>query len=293
MLGRRQFLGLGAAGAATLALGCKGGGSDITAGSKNFQEQWILASLIEQLIERDTERSARTKDLAGTFLCHQALTSGGIDTYVEYTGTAFTAVLEEEPIADVNRVHATVREQYRERFDVLVLPPLGFENTFAICVRAADAAEHGLVAISDLARVDDRFRPGFGFEFYERADGYRGLVGAYDLEFGRLPKQMKLSQTYRALAAGEVDVIAGNSTDGLIDALGLTVLRDDRGYFPPYQAVPLLRAATAERYPAVRAALESLAGRIDTHVIRTANYQVDHHQRPPREVAAELLKSIT
>lgn len=287
-LTRRSLL----AGTAAAALvGC-GKSSALTFGSKNFQEQWILAALIAELIKRKTKKSARTKDFAGTFLVHKAITSGNIDGYVEYTGTAYTAVLEHPRTTDVAAVYRAVKRDYAAKFDLLVLPPLGFENTFAILVRKKAAAEHGLRRISDLARVAASFRPGFGFEFYERKDGYRGLLAAYGLDFGKRPKQMKLGLTYRALSAGHVDVIAGNSTDGLIEHLDLVMLEDDKRYFPPYQAAPVLRRATAEKHPQVRAAIESLAGTISSAAMRKANFRIDNDKVHPRKAALELLDSL-
>lgn len=293
MLSRRRFLAMGAASGAALALGgaCKSG-SGLTIGSKNFQEQWILAALIEQLIERDTKLAAHTKDYAGTMLSHTALESGAIDCYVEYTGTALTAVLGLPPSADVDAVYEQVRSEYLRRFDLEWLGPLGFENTFAMLVRRADAERHELRTISDLTRVAGAFRPGFGFEFYDRPDGYRGLCDAYGLEFGSPPKQMKLGVTYRALDAGEVDIIAGNSTDGLIAKLDLVMLADDKHYFPPYHAAPVLRGATARRHPVLRSAVGQLAGSISADAMRRANHAVDVEGASPRAAAATLLASL-
>lgn len=266
--------------------------SDVTFGSKNFQEQWILAALMAELVERKASKKARTRDFSGTFLVHKAITSGSLDAYVEYTGTAYTAVLKHPPAADVDAVYRTVKSDYLSRYKLLWLPPLGFENTFAMLVRKKAAAEHGLETISDLARVASGFRPGFGFEFYDRADGYRGLTKTYGLTFGKRPKQMKLGLTYRALSAGHVDVIAGNSTDGLIEHLDLVMLTDDKHYFPPYQAAPVLRAATAKQYPEVKRALAALAGKIDTATMRRANFRVDNDKIHPRKAALELLDSL-
>ncbi|HUH06072.1 MAG TPA: glycine betaine ABC transporter substrate-binding protein [Kofleriaceae bacterium] len=293
MWSRRRFLAVGAASGAALAIGagCKPR-AGVTIGSKNFQEQWILAALIEQLVERETSVSAGTKDLAGTMLSHKALESGAIDCYVEYTGTALTAVLDLPPSHDVAAVYQQVQREYQRRFDLEWLPALGFENTFAMLVRRADAERHQLHTISDLARVADRFRPGFGFEFYDRPDGYRGLLEAYGLAFSREPKQMKLGVTYRALDAGEVDLIAGNSTDGLIAKLDLVMLTDDKRYFPPYYAAPVLRGATARSHPAVRAAIARLGGAIPAAAMRDANYAVDAEGTAPREAAAALLASL-
>lgn len=292
MLDRRQFLAASGLAAAGLAVGCGGKKADVVVGSKNFQEQWILAALIADLVARKTRARAATKDFGGTLLAHTALTSGNIDGYVEYTGTALTAVLDRPPSRDPAAVYREVSAAYAERFALTWLPPLGFENTFAILVRKRDAERHQLRTISDLAPVAGDMRPGFGFEFYDRPDGYRGMAGAYGLEFGQPPKQMKLGLTYRALDAGEVDVIAGNSTDGLIDALDLVMLEDDRAFFPPYQAAPVMRAATLARHPDLEAALRQLGGTISAGAMRRANYAVDGDKKSPREAARELAAAI-
>lgn len=295
MIDRRRFLALGVAGVATATLaslvGC-GRSSDLTIGSKNFQEQWILSELLAELIRRKTGASARTKDLGGTFLVHKAITSGNIDAYVEYTGTAFTAVLKNKTIADRELVFQTVRDAYRSKYQLEWLPPLGFDNTFVLLVRRADADKHGLATISDLAKVTGSFRPGFGFEFYDRFDGYRNLVKAYGLEFSKHPKQMRLGLTYRAIDSNQVDLIAGNATDGLIRTLNLVALEDDKKFFPPYQAAPVIRASVLERRPKVRTAIESLGGKISTELMRNANFEVDGNKRKPKTVAIELLDKL-
>lgn len=273
-LNRRRFAIASAAGLGALALGC-GRGQDVSIGSKNFQEQWILAQVIARLIGERTPHTAGTQDLAGTFLCHKALISGSLDAYVEYTGTALTAVLERPPVFDRQAALDQVRAAYAERFDLLVLDPLGFENTYAMLVRADYAEKHKLAAISDLAHVADSVRFGIGFEFYDRADGFPGLVRAYGLKLAQAPRQMELNLIYRALDAGEVDVIAGNSTDGHIAMMNLVMLADDRRYFPPYDAVPILRRATATKRPEVRDVLASLGGAISTDAMRDANRLVD------------------
>jgi glycine betaine/choline ABC-type transport system substrate-binding protein len=292
MLSRRQLLALGGAAAGGLLWAGCSKKAGFVVGSKNFQEQWILAALITKLVGKRTKTRARAKDFAGTLLSHKAITSGGIQCYVEYTGTALTAVLDMPPQQDVDAVYEIVKREYANRFDLHWLAPLGFENTFAILVRKADADRHGLAKISDLRRVAGDFRPGFGFEFYDRPDGYRGLVDRYQLEFGQPPKQMKLGLTYRALDAGEVDVIAGNSTDGLIAHLGLVMLEDDLGFFPPYHAAPLITGAVARNKPAIVEVLGSLAGKIDAETMRRANYRVDGDKQSPVEAADALLSEI-
>jgi len=248
----------------------------IVVGAKNFTESDLLAEIVAQQIERRTSLPVeRRLHLGGTFVCHRAITAGDIDMYVEYTGTAFTAILKQPPVADPDSVYRFVAAEYARLFKVRWTAPFGFNNTFAILVRRADAERYGLRSIADLARVAPRWKAGFGFEFLERADGFAGLARVYGLHFSQPPTSMDLGLTYRALADGRVDVIAGNSTDGQIAALDLVALVDDRGYFPPYQAAPVVRAAVLEKYPAVAAALAELGGKISDAEMRRLNALAD------------------
>ncbi len=275
-----------------LFAGCaRPGERPLRVGSKNFTEQVILGEIAAQALERAGVAVERKLDLGGTFVCHRGLTAGELDLYPEYTGTAFTAILQEKPITDPVRVREEVAREYRRRWDLAWAPPLGFENTFAIVLRGAQARELGITKISDLARFADRLRPGFGYEFLERADGFPGFAAAYGLRFASRPAEMDLGLLYTALAQGKVDVVAGNSTDGLIAAMGLAVLEDDRRYFPPYEAAFVVRAA-AWNDPRVRAALEPLSGRITADAMRAMNAAVDRDRRRPEEVAREFLGGL-
>ena len=260
----------------------------IVVGSKNFTEQVILGELLAQALEQRGLRVTRRLNLGGTFICDRALRSGDIDVYPEYTGTALTAIFKEP----VSRERDQVLEKTRQRYasgGISVLAPLGFDNTFAILVRRADAERLGLRTIGDLERVSTEWRPGFGFEFIERADGYAGLTAAYGLRFAQQPRVMDLALMYRALAAGEVDVIAGDATSAHIMSLDLTMLADDRGYFPPYDAIPVARTATLLRYPAARAALDGLAGRISAADMRALNHAVDVERQDVTAVVRRFL----
>ena len=264
----------------------------IVVGSKNFTESDLLGEIVAQQIERRTGLAvARRFHLGGTFVCHQAITAGQIDLYVEYTGTAYTAVLKHAPVADRDSVYHTVARDYAQRFGLAWVKPFGFNNTFAITVRRRDATRYGLRRISDLARVAPRWRAGFGYEFLERADGFRGLAAVYGLRFASPPTAMDLGLTYRALAEGKVDVIAGNSTDGQIQALDLLVLEDDRHYFPPYEAAPVIRLTTVTRHPEVAAALAQLADRISDAEMRRLNALADVEHRDIATVARDWLRS--
>ena len=252
----------------------------ITIGSKFFTEQVILAELLAQHIEAKTGIPViRKTNLGGTLLVHKALLSGDLDLYVEYTGTALTAVLGEVPQGSSTDVYNRVKQLYSERFQVEVTEPLGFENTFALVIRGDDAKNLHIRTISDLVSVAPKWHAGVGYEFLERPDGLPGLSARYNLHFAESPKVMDLGLIYRALVDRQVDAVVGNSTDGLIDALGLTALVDDRHYFPPYDAVPIVRQATLAKFPQLRAGLADLGGKLSASDIRRLNYAVDaQHQ---------------
>ena len=265
-------------------------GSGVTIGAKNFTEQVVLGELVAQEIEavdaekavkqgRPAEKVGRRFYLAGSYLCQQALVSGRIDGYVEYSGTALTAILK-QPLAEDPKdrsreaVLRGIAGLYEARYKVRVEPPLGFEDTFAMVVRGADAQRYGLHTISDAQARAAQMRLGVGYEFQARPDGLDGLEKAYGLKFAT-PRVMDLGLLYRALEAGQVDIIGGNSTDGPIRALGLVVLEDDRHYFPPYDAVPLFREDSLRAHPEIQVALDRLAGRVTASEMQTMNDAVD------------------
>jgi osmoprotectant transport system permease protein len=264
----------------------------IVVGSKNFTEQVILGEIVAHAIERYAGLPVdRRLNLGGTFICDRALRTGDIDVYVEYTGTALTAVFKRPVSREADAVTEAVRELYAD-VGITMLRPLGFDNTFAILVRGADARARDLDRLSQLSAHAPDWRAAFGYEFLERADGYAGLAATYGLRFREPPRVMDLTLVYRALAGGEVDVVAGDATAGLIDALDLVALDDDRQYFPPYEAVPLVHAATLLRHPQLRAALDHLGGRIDAATMRRMNYAVDGGRRDAADVAREFLETL-
>lgn len=274
------------------ALGCHRA-DRIVVGAKNFTESDLLAEIVAQQIERRTGLPVERKlHLGGTFVCHEAIIAGQIDLYVEYTGTAFTAVLKHQPGPAADSVRQLVTREYAQQWQLVWLDPFGFDNTFAITVRQADADRHGLRRISDLAALAPQWKAGFGYEFLERADGFAGLSRVYGLRFAAPPLSMDLGLTYRALAEGKVDLIAGNSTDGQIDALHLAVLQDDRHYFPPYEAAPVVRAAVLERHPEVRRALAELAGKIDDAEMRRLNARADVQHEDIGAIARDWLTRV-
>ena len=264
----------------------------ITVGSKFFTEQVILAELLAQHIESRTGIPVvRKTNLGGTLLVHRALEAGDLDLYVEYTGTALTAVLNETPSGDSSSVYNRVKQLYSDRFHFEVTEPLGFENTFAMVVRGDDAKNLHLRTISDIAPIAPKWRAGVGYEFLERPDGFRALTGLYELHFAGQPHVMDLGLIYRALLDHQVDIVAGNSTDGLIDALGLVALADDRHYFPPYDAVPVVRQSTLARFPQLRSALADLAGKLSASDMRHLNYSVDALHQDPVSVVRQFRSS--
>jgi glycine betaine/choline ABC-type transport system substrate-binding protein len=260
-------------------------------GSKNFTEQVVLGELLAQTLERRGVAVTRRLNLGGSFICDRAIRSGDIDAYVEYTGTALAAILKQPIVKDPEAVFTAVRDAYAGA-GLSVLPPLGFNNTFAIVVRRADAESAGLKTIEDLRRVDTQWRPGFGYEFAERSDGYAGLASAYGLHFTAPPRVMDLDLVYRALATSQVDVIAGDATSGLIKALDLSILQDNRAYFPPYYAVPVVRAAVLLGRPEVRDALSGLAGKISEDDMRAMNAAVDVEHGDVADVVRRFLTAM-
>lgn len=276
--------------------------SHIVVGAKNFTEQVVLGELIAQEIEAvaaaggHPQKVDRRFYLAGSYLCQQALVSGRIDTYVEYTGTALTAILKQPLPADGKRnaanVFTTVKDLYARRYGVMVEAGLGFEDTFAMVVRGDDARKLGVKTISDAVRVGPQpgnaWRLGVGYEFESRPDGLPGLRATYGLKIAGAPRTMDLGLLYRALSSGQVDMVAGNSTDGPIRALGLTVLEDDKHYFPPYEAVPLVREDSLRRWPEIQVAMDKLAGKVSAEEVRSMNDAVDREHRDVGDVVREF-----
>jgi osmoprotectant transport system substrate-binding protein len=271
--------------------------SRITIGAKNFTEQVVLGELVAQEIEAVTGQPVdRRFYLAGSYLCQQALVSGRIDGYVEYTGTALTAILKQPlpPVGlrDEAAVFQRVSELYASKYRVKVEPGLGFQNTFAMVVRGDDARRLGLKTISDAVKSapdpTKGWRLGVGYEFQSRPDGLSGLVATYGLKFDGAPRTMDLGLLYRALGSGQVDMVAGNSTDGPIRALGFVVLEDDKHYFPPYEAVPLFREDSLARHPGIQVAMDRLAGKVSADEVRGMNYAVDSEHKDVGEVVREF-----
>ncbi len=289
-----------------IALGCAPPRSSrVVVGAKNFTEQVVLGELLAQEIEASGGgKVERRFYLAGSYLCQQAMVSGRIDAYVEYTGTALTAILKQPVDRNAQRVRETIARLYEDKYKVRVGPGLGFEDTFAMVVRGDDARRRGLRTISDVVGADQPIpagerdtghaglapisRLGVGYEFAERPDGLRGLSAAYGLHFTGSPRTMELGLLYRALAAHQVDIVAGNSTDGAIKALDFVALEDDRHYFPPYEAVPLVREESLQRWPQIGVAVERLAGKVNAEEMRAMNLAVESEHRDVGDVVREF-----
>jgi osmoprotectant transport system permease protein len=264
----------------------------IVIGSKNFTEQVILGELLAQQIESKTNLKVdRRFNLGGTFICHEAVKTGKIDGYVEYTGTSLTDILKQKPMSDSQVVFDQVKREYAQNFKLAVMPPLGFENTFAMMIRSEDAQKFKIETLSEVAKYTPQWQAGFGYEFLERADGYPGLAKAYGLNFANPPKQMELGLIYKALAEKKIDFTAGNSTEGLVSVLKLTILADDKKYFPPYQAVPIFNQATLTKYPELRTVVNRLAGIISTKEIQIMNYQVDNKSHSVAQIVHNFIQA--
>jgi len=262
----------------------------VVIGSKNFTEQLVLGEIIAQQIENKTHLPVERRFyLAGSYICHQAILGGRIDIYPEYTGTALTAILKQQPSSNPEEVYSQVKTEYARQFNLEVGQTFGFNDTFAIEIRGEDARRFGLKTISQAAAYTPKWRAGFGYEFMERPDGYKGLATTYGLHFAESPRIMDLGLLARALKDRQVDLAAGNTTDGLIPALDLFVLEDDKHYFPPYEAVPIIRQAMLTHHPEVRQALNQLAGKISDDDMRQLNYAVDGQHRDVKQVVRELL----
>jgi osmoprotectant transport system substrate-binding protein len=269
----------------------------IVVGCKNFTEQIILGELIAQQIENKTHlRVERRFYLGGTYIAHQSILAGRIDIYPEYTGTSLTAILKQKPPSagapdsGAKAVYENVKSAYEKRFHLTLGPAFGFNDTFAIEIRGDDARRLNLQTISEAAQYAPQWRAGFGYEFMERPDGYTGLVATYGLHFAGQPRIMDLGLLTRALKDHQIDVIAGNMTDGLIPTFDLAVLEDDKHYFPPYEAVPVVREQTLAEHPEISQALNELGGKISDIEMRELNYEVDGKKRDVKQVVGEFLR---
>lgn len=268
-------------------------GGVVRIASKNFSEQIILGELLAQWIEGRTNlRVERRFNLGGTVICHQALVAGEIDLYVEYSGTSLLTLLggSHDSSATPTTVRDWVGSEYQRRFGCVVLPPLGFENTYAITVRREEAARNGWETVSDIAPATRHLTAGFTAEFMERADGLPGLSRAYHMDFKQV-SDLGPELMYPAIARGDVDVIGAFSTDGRIIEFDLKPLADDREFFPPYEALPVARGEILRRHPPLETVLRELGGLLDNKTMAALNHEVDVAKRNPRDVVRDFLRN--
>jgi len=278
--------------AAALLVSCSPSHTDrIVVGSKNFTESFILGELIAQQIENHTNlKVERRFYLAGTYICQQAILAGRIDIYPEYTGTALTAILKQQASNNRTEVYRQVKSEYERRFGLTLGPAFGFNDTFAMEIRGEDARKLNIRTLSQAAQFTPQWRAGFGYEFMERPDGYPGLVATYGLRFAEQPRIMDLGLLARALKEHQVDFAGGNATDGLIPALDLFAVEDDRHYFPPYEAVAVMREQIVQQHPEVASVLADLGGSISDTEMQALNYAVDGQHRDTQDVVREFLR---
>ena len=269
---------------------CGGGERKVVIGSKEFTEQVILREMMAALIEGNSDIKAEQKFLGGTLICFNSLKKGDIDLYAEYTGTALTAILKQLPMTEPQKVYDTVKDDFKQQYELVWLKSLGFNNTYTLTMRRDQAQELGIQTISDLEAHKDKLTSGFTHEFVERPDGYPGLVKHYGFELGQKPKGMDSGLMYKAIAEKNVDLICGFATDGRIPAFDLVMLEDDKQFFPPYYAAPVIRADTLEEYPELKEILNKLADKIDDKTMAQLNYEVDEKGRQAAEVAKEFLQ---
>ena len=264
----------------------------VVVASKTFTEGRILAELIAQLIENHTDISVERKlGLGGTLICFTALKSGEIDIYADYTGTGWAIILKEEgKITDPLKAFLHVQREFSARYDIEWLSPFGFNNSYALGMRKDRAEALNITQISDLVAHEKSLKAGVSLEFVNREDGYPGLRQAYGLNLSEV-RGMEHGLVYEALNAGEIDLIDVYTTDGKLARYPIAVLKDDRQFFPPYDAAPLIRKATLERYPELRSVIEQLAFQIDEATMQKLNNEVETHGKTFADVARDFLNA--
>ncbi|WP_184358178.1 glycine betaine ABC transporter substrate-binding protein [Rhizobium sp. BK602] len=262
----------------------------IKVGSKNFTEQYILAEMYAALLEKAGFQVERKINLGGTMIAQQALTTGAIDLYPEYTGTALSAVVKGTMSTDPDKVYNEVKDFYTKQFNLTWLKPTGINNGYVIVVRQETADADKLKTLSDLAKVSGTLVFGGGAEFPDRADGLPGLKRVYSAEFKEFKQFAKLGLRYDALAQKDIDVVNGAATDWQIGAKGLVALDDDKGLFPPYYLAPVVRQQALDANPKMKDVLESLGSHLDNATMRVLNAKVENDHEEPKDVAEAFLK---
>lgn len=275
----------------TLALsGCGGEKKSVVIGTKDFSENIILGEMFAQLIEANTDIEVNRKlNMGGTFVCFEAIKNGDIDIYPEYTGTGLTAQLKMDVITDADEAYQVVADEFDKQFNIKWLSPLGLNNTYTLAVTQEVAEEYGVETFSDLAGVSENLIFGAEHEFFNRQDGFEGLVEAYDMKFAGEPKKMQVALKYQAIGNGDMDVTDAFATDGQIIQYNLKILEDDKGFFPPYYVAPIVKNETLEQFPELEEVLNMLAGLVDDATMTELNYRVDVEGESVEAVAADFL----
>ncbi len=274
-----------------LLAGC-GGASEgkIVIGSKNFTENMVLGEMFSQVIQDKTDLKVEYKEnLGGTMVCFEAIKKGDLDIYPEYTGTGLTAHLKMDVINDAAKVYDIVQEEFNKQFEIKWLQPLGFNNTYAVAVKEDYAKENNITKVSELVPLAKDLTFGGEHEFFDRQDGYEGMIEAYGLNFKSDPAKMDVALKYQAISQGKMDVTDAFATDGQLITYKLTILEDDKNFFPPYYAAPIVRNDTLEKYPELEAVLNSLAGKISDEEMQMMNYKVESEKKAIRDVARDFL----
>ena len=263
----------------------------ITIGSKDFSENMILGEMFAQIIEANSDIKVNRKlNLGGTFVCFEAIKNGDIDIYPEYTGTGLTAQLKMDVISDAEETYNIVSDEFDKQFKITWLKPLGFNNTYTLAVTKEVYEKYAVETYSDLATVSSELVFGAEHEFFDRQDGFDGLVEAYDMKFKGDPMKMNVALKYQAIGNGNMDVTDAFATDGAIKQYELKILIDDKGFFPPYYAAPIIRNKTLDKYPELKDTLNKLAGAIDDQAMTDLNYKVDVEGKDIAKVAKEFLQ---
>ena len=271
-------------------MGCSGK-DKVVIGSKDFSENVVIGEMLSQLIENHTDLKVERKlNMGGTFVCFEALKNGDIDIYPEYTGTGLTAQLKMDVVSDPDEAYRVVSEEFNKQFDIKWMEPFGFNNTYTLAVTNDVFEKYGVETFSDLAKVSDQLEFGAEHEFFDRQDGYDGLVEKYGMKFKEEPKKMNVSLKYQAIGSGDMDVTDAFATDGPIMKYNLKVLKDDKGFFPPYYAAPIVRNETLKNHPELEEVLNMLAGHIDDAKMTELNYKIDVEGQDVEAVAKEFLQ---
>jgi len=261
----------------------------VRVGSKNFTEQFVLAELYAQALEASGIKVERKINLGGTLIAHKALEEKQIDLYPEYTGTILLAVLKQEAMTDPKAVYDTVKDAYAKQ-GLVVLNQAPVNNTYVMVVRPETAQKYGLKTLSDLARVSKELKLGAGPEFRDRKDGIPGLKAKYNMDF-REDLQLAIGLRYQALKNDQIQVVNGYSTDGMISAMKLTRLSDDRNLWPPYYVVPVVRKDALDANPKIADVLNRVSALLDDASMAEMNFKVDGDKMEPRDVARDFLKA--